>query len=230
MREVSSLINSLRKVFPMTATVWGALHKLGVRSPYVMQGIRPILEDSVLVGPALTVDYKPMNEVAIAITEDEFRRSAIFEACDMTKPGDVVVLGALGDPSGMVGDCITLGFITKGAEGIVIDGGVRDSPVIRRVYKFPVFAKNVTPFAGQVFPSRVNVPVNCGGVLVRPGDIIAGDDDGVVVIPLHLLRAVVEHAEREVHLEDAVRRRIKEELPKGTGLGELYPPRGDGAK
>lgn len=190
-----------------------------------MNGIRSITEGSMIAGPAVTVAFKPMSEVAIDITEEERRKSALFQACDATKPGDVIVLGALGDASGIVGDCIALGFKTKGADGIVIDGGVRDTHVIKHVYKYPVFAKNVTPLAGQVFSMDYNVPVSCGGVVVRPGDIIVGDDDGVVVVPAHLLEEVVEYAEKEVRLEDSVRESIREELPRGASLGELYPPR-----
>ena len=226
-RPDRELIERLEKLSPASATVWSALVKLGLRSSFLMEGIRPIASGSSVVGPAVTVEYRNYGDVGIALTVDDFRRSAVFKACDATEKGDVVVLGALGNPSGIIGDCMAFGFKVKGAKGIVIDGGVRDSPIIIHRYRFPVFARNVTPTASsyQVWPTNFNVPIKCGGVLVKPGDVIVGDDDGVVVIPQHLLKDVVEFAEREVKIEEIGKKKMLEEIPKGKSLGEFYPPK-----
>lgn len=226
-RPSKELVKRLKNLSPASATVWSALIKLGVRAPFLMEGILPIAPGSSVVGPAITVEYKPYSNIGISLTVEDFRRSAVFKACDVTESGDIIVLGALGNPSGIIGDCMSFGFKVKGAEGIVIDGGVRDSPIIIHKYRYPVFARNVTPTASsyQVWPTNFNVPIKCGGVLVNPGDVIVGDDDGVVVVPKHLLKEVVEFAEKEVKIEEIGKRKMLEEIPKGTSLGELYPPK-----
>jgi 4-hydroxy-4-methyl-2-oxoglutarate aldolase len=230
-RPSGKLLERLRNVSPVAATAWSGLNKLGLKSSFVMEGILPIGEGSLIVGPAITVEYRPINEIGIDVTQDEWRASAIYRACDSAQPSDVIAIGALGNPSGIIGDCITFGFKVKGAQGIVVDGGVRDSPIIRRTYRFPVFARNATPTANYgVFPTRVNVPIRCGGVLVKPGDVIVGDDDGVVVLPGHLLKKVVEYAEKEAKMEEIAKERMIQELPKGTRLGQLYPPKEESAK
>lgn len=226
-RPDKELVKRLEKLAPASATVWSALIRLGLRSSFLMEGIRPIAPGSVVVGPAVTVEYKNYDDVGLAFTPDDFRDSAVFKACDALKKGDVMVLGALGNPSGIIGDCMAFGFKVKGAKGVVIDGGVRDSPIIVHRYKFPVFARNVTPTASsyQVWPTNFNVPIKCGGVLVKPGDVIVGDDDGVVVVPQRLLKDVVEFAEKEVKIEEIGKRKMLEEIPKGASLGEFYPPK-----
>jgi 4-hydroxy-4-methyl-2-oxoglutarate aldolase len=108
-------------------------------------------------------------------------------AADLAEPGDVIVL-AVGGVSGQAcfGDMTATRCQAKGIEGVVIDGATRDVAGIRAL-GFPVFAREVTPrnyhYPAGADHGAVNVPVVCGGVLVEPGDIVLGDDDGVVVVP-----------------------------------------------
>lgn len=105
---------------------------------------------------------------------------------DLAKDGDVLVVAAGGDTEkACFGDATALVMQHKGMSGIVIDGATRDVARLRQM-NFPTFARSATPrnytYPADSLVGGVNVPVICAGVLVRPGDIILGDDDGVIVI------------------------------------------------
>src|SRR5262249_22749702 len=110
--------------------------------------------------------------------------------------GDVLVIDGQGElNTALWGILITEAARLKGLAGVVIDGAVRDIAGIRRDH-LPVFARAVVPNAGGAeYSSEINVPIQCGGVPVHPGDWIVRDEDGVVVIPVHRLDAVLEKAE-----------------------------------
>lgn len=115
----------------------------------------------------------------------------------MLIPGDVIVKGVSVDASDVSvwGGLMATAAKVKGLAGAVLDGGVRDVREIREV-GFQVFSKSIVPSTstGRLTTVKVNVPIICGGVLVNPGDIVVGDDDGVVVIPKERLEEVVEDA------------------------------------
>lgn len=137
------------------------------------QGIKPLNWGMKLCGPAITCLGPDLT----------VRRMAI----DVAQPGDVLVLAV----DGLI-DRACFGAYTaenmkhQGIAGVVIDGATRDAAQLREI-GFPTFAKAVTPrnFSYPIDPDygAVNVEVCCGGVIVRPGDVIVGDDDGVIVIP-----------------------------------------------
>lgn len=191
------------------------------RAKFLLSGVKPLLPGMRVTGPALTIQYIEFGE-AIRIG---FKGNAIHEAYDLVKGGEVIVAAALGRSDvGVFGDCITFGFKVKGAAGIVTDGGVRDSPNIMSL-NFPVFAKNTTPehIGGVIVPYKVNVSVTCAGVSVRPGDIVMGDSDGVIVIPREIAREVAVKANEVEVKEDAIRRMIASGIP----LRDAYPPKPD---
>jgi regulator of RNase E activity RraA len=103
------------------------------------------------------------------------------------------------------GDVVFSRIVTKGAAGLVTDGAVRDGHKVVR-YGYPVFAGGSTPTVGEpnVLPYEVNEPVACGGVLVWPGDIIMGDDDGVVVLPAQLAEDIYDECVRHDEVEQAI--------------------------
>ena len=103
------------------------------------------------------------------------------------------------------GDVVFSRILTKDAAGLVTDGGVRDGHKVIR-YGYPVFAGGSTPTVGEpsILPYSVNEPVQCGGVLVWPGDVILGDDDGVVVLPSGLAEEIVDECEHHDEVEQAV--------------------------
>ena len=107
----------------------------------------------------------------------------IHKAMLLSQPGDVIVIDVNGDMNySVVGSLMYTCAMARGIAGFVVDGCVR---YIRDLNEkdFPVYAAGITPRGHyQIGPGEVNVPVNCGGVVVRPGDIITGDEDGVVVV------------------------------------------------
>lgn len=191
------------------------------RSKYLLSGVKPLLPNMKVVGPALTIEYKKYEE---AIKEN-IRGNAVHEAYDRVKGGEVIVAASLGRSDvGVFGDCITFGFKCKGAAGVVTDGGIRDSPYILKL-DFPVFARNTTPehIGGVIVPFRVNFEVSCAGVRIRPGDIILGDSDGVICIPKEKGKEIAKKAQEVEIKEEAIRRMIASGIP----LRDSYPPRPD---
>jgi regulator of RNase E activity RraA len=144
---------------------------------YGMSGeIRPIFEGIRLCGPAVTIQSMSGNNLMS------------HYALTFAEPGDVLVIDAL--------------YAAKrGVAGLVVDGAIRDVEDMRRM-RFPVFCKGFTP-AGphKGWADSVNVPVQCGGMPVHPGDLIIGDDDGVTVVPLALLQQVYEESIRRMEME-----------------------------
>jgi RraA family protein len=133
-----------------------------------------------LVGPAVTVTIAPGDFVMIAAAMKQVRQ------------GDVLVIDGRGDSSRAVwGDYFATWARDLGIAGVIIDGATRDAAGIGRL-GLPVFARSTTPrkpiLGGH---GEVNVPVSCGGVCVLPGDIIVGDDEGVIVVPLRHLDGIV---------------------------------------
>lgn len=145
---------------------------VGKDSANVMDpGIKPLGLGMKLCGPAVTVECFPGDN------------STIHVAMTLCQAGDVLVVNGRGAPNGMLGSQMSFQCLERKIGGFVIDGGVRDSKEIREM-GFPCFARHVHPQGtGKSILGSVNVPIQCGGVVVYPGDIVLGDDDGVVVIP-----------------------------------------------
>src|SRR4051812_12588637 len=124
-------------------------------------------------GPACTVKVFPGDNLMV------------HKALDVLEPGDVVLVDAGGSTlNAVLGDLISTKARPRGAGGFVVDGLVRDLPNIRELDAFHVFARGTTPI-GPLHrgPGEINYPICCGGVVVNAGDIIVGDEMGVVVVP-----------------------------------------------
>ena len=136
------------------------------------------------------------------------------------KPGDVLVASTQRSiRTCLWGELLSTASVARGANGAVIDGYTRDVRLIQRM-QFPVFSSGMYPVdsAGRGIVIDYNITINCGGVLVRPGDIIFGDIDGVVVIPQNAAREVIERAVEKVKGENITR----EALKNGATLREVY--------
>jgi len=105
------------------------------------------------------------------------------KAIDMIEPGDVIVVDGQGDLThSLVGEIMTRYAMSRGCAGFVVDGSIRDLGVLKEL-DFPVFARGASPMGPyKNGPGEINVPIACGGVLVKPGFIVVGDDDGVVIV------------------------------------------------
>lgn len=183
-----------------TPNVSDAMHRKGT-----LKGIKQIIPATKMVGKALTV---------LTMRGDWAKT---VEAIDQAKEKDVIVIDSEKSRAAVWGELATISAIKRGVCGVVIDGAVRDVEDIREM-KFPVFARYVSPHAGEPKGfGEINVEIKCGGVIVRPGDIIFGDDNGVVAIPkeraVEIVNRAIDVRERE--------NRIREEIKRGSTLGKV---------
>lgn len=161
------------------ASVSDAMEQLYGQKGYMSHEMRP-LTPAKFAGPAITVMLKKEEHKDGAAASQ-----GMLDAIDAGKPGSVYVMvlenGA--DFAG-IGGLMATAMKYRGFAGAVIDGSVRDTPQIRKL-QFPVFSRGVVP-STTINHFRVvgtNVPVNCAGVRVNPGDIVTADEDGVAVVP-----------------------------------------------
>ena len=169
--------------------------------------IKPIDPASKMIGRAVTAECFPGDNLAL------------HQGMEAAKAGDVLVFDLKGfTEAGHFGDIMATACVYKGIAGVVIDGSCRDSQDIKEL-GLPVFAKAFNP-RGTVKESlgRVNVPVICGGVTVRPGDIVFGDCDGVVVVPQEQEDEIFEKACAKYDKEI----RIREQVLNGVTTMEVY--------
>ncbi|CAL9642462.1 4-carboxy-4-hydroxy-2-oxoadipate aldolase [Streptomyces sp. enrichment culture] len=179
------------------ANVGDAMDRLNV----CKAALRTMCPGQTLAGPAYTVLTRPGDNLYI------------HKALAEIKPGQILVVSGGGDTDrALIGELVAGKAVAKGCAGLVIDGAVRDVAVIRAL-GIPVFARAVTP-AGPYKdgPGELDVPVAIADVVVRPGDYVLGDDDGVAVVPLERAEAVVAGAEDKQRQEDAKRSEIAARL------------------
>lgn len=180
-----------------TTELSDALAGKGVMDTY----IKPISLTMKIAGVALTVKL-PFQE-----------SQRTWDAIRQAGQHDVIVIDTSKTVSTAVwGDMKTEFALQQGIEGVVIDGAIRD---LNRNLKLnlPMFAKYVTPSAsGKKDVGEVNVAVTCGGVEVRPGDYVLGDENGVVVIPEDQIEDVLERARKKLEKDEATIKKIKDGL------------------
>ncbi len=159
--------------------------------------IKPAWPGAKLLGPALTVRTFPADNLMI------------HKAATLAKPGDVLVVNAGGYKDAAVfGDLLGYSCKVHGVAGLVIDGATRDAEGLAAV-GFSVFARGVLPMGPfKDSPGAINLPISCGGIAVRPGDIILGDADGVVVIPQEHAAEILAKAQAGLAKEQQLRQRI----------------------
>jgi 4-hydroxy-4-methyl-2-oxoglutarate aldolase len=179
------IIEGLRSV--SVACVADALWELGI-SGHLSHEIKPI-QPMKMVGPAVTVYKEP--------TTERLPPTHILELIDTAEPGSVMVIAIDGYKDAATwGGLMTTGAVVNGLEGALLDGGVRDVDEIERDYNLPIFARSIHPAAsvGRFKTVSANEPVEIDGVMIHPGDVIMGDRDGVVVIPVEKAEACLDKA------------------------------------
>lgn len=182
---IEQLIEGFREV--ATASVADAVDKVAGRRGYLDEAIKPRINDKKIVGPAVTILEGATDEV--------LPPQHALDAIDEAEAGSVIVISISGEANVAVwGGLMTAGAFANKHEGAVLDGGVRDIAEIRRDYDFPVFARAISPGTtlGRHRTISSNEPVPIGGVIVRPGDIVVADIDGVVAVPREHAEAVLE--------------------------------------
>ncbi len=200
------------------ATLSAQLRKRGLNTVSI-DGVHPLRPGSKMVGTARTLRYLPLREDLSDSRGAGF--NAQKRAIEAVGAGEVLVMEARGEAgSGTIGDILALRAQVRGAVGIVTDGGARDSATLSTL-DIPVFAGVAHPavLGRRHVPWETDVAIGCGGALVEPGDVIVGDDDGVLVIPLALAAEVAADTVEQERQE----RFIVEQVQAGNSVKGLYP-------
>lgn len=218
-RLTDDALAKLREV--STATLTTQLLKRGFRNTF-MRDVRPLRPDLRMVGYALTLRYIPAREDLDQIATIDNLTNAQRLAVESIEDGDVLVVDARGElGAAVLGEILAARVQRRGAAGLVTDGAFRDSPQIARM-EMPSYARAAHATASTTLhhPVDVDVPIGCGGVMVQPGDVLVGDAEGVVVLPIGVAEEVARHAFDQEQLESYLLRRVQE----GAGIRGIYPP------
>jgi regulator of RNase E activity RraA len=185
-----------------------------------LRGILPVAPGLPrLVGEAFTLRFIPAREDIDVLGGAPGIHQQAFEECP---PGHVLVADTHGETDACTcGDLLIGRLQARGAAGIVTDGGFRDTPDIAKL-GFPAYHSRPAPAPSfiRLHAVALNQPIACAHVAVYPGDIIVGDQEGVVVIPAHLGNVVAEEAFQMTRYDEFAAERIRE----GCGVVGLYPP------
>ena len=197
-----------------TAVVSDSLDQLGVRNQAMREYLRPVYGQPAVAGWARTISCTDIYH----IPDDPY--GIEIEAVDSFLPGEVAVIGTHKSlRNAPWGELLSTAAKTRGARGAIVDGLIRDVRKIEQL-GFPVFAAGIKPVdsMGRGLVTAYNLPVECGEVLVNPGDLVFADFDGVVVIPSAMVQQVVELATDKVRRENSSR----SELMGGAYLRDVY--------
>lgn len=201
------LLERLRRLYP--AVLSDCLDKLGYRQQVMEPRIRPLYPEAVLAGFAATVhcievDAPPANH-------DEYYKGEL-QAVDALRERDVMVVSTC--DGSYWGELLATASRYRGAVGIVADAYTRDTLKLIEM-QFPTFTAGISACdsLGRIEVDQVGVPIECGGVTVKPDDLLLADYDGVVVIPSEVAQEAISLAEEKVAGENLVRDKLAEGMP-----------------
>jgi regulator of RNase E activity RraA/2-keto-4-pentenoate hydratase/2-oxohepta-3-ene-1,7-dioic acid hydratase in catechol pathway len=212
----SETLELLRSV--AVATLSSQLRRRGLENVHV-NGVRPVRAGGKFAGLARTLRYLPVREDLAAEHTTGF--TAQKRAVEAIGPDEVLVMDARGDSTaGTIGDILALRAQVRGAVAVITDGAVRDAAAVAAL-DIPVFAAGTHPavLGRRHVPWDLDVAIGCGGALVRPGDVVVGDDDGVLVIPPDIAASVAADAVEQERRERFITAHVRD----GAAVTDLYP-------
>ena len=215
--------NSTREQLKRTSTptIATILFKMGLKNQFV-QGAKPLAKGRPnMVGEAFTLRYIPAREDLNPISVFKDPKHPQRVAVEECPKGSVLVMDSRKSArAASAGSILITRLMKRGVAGVVTDGGFRDSGIIANL---PFSSYHNTPTAPTNLTLNhaidINTPIGCGDVAVFPGDVVVGDDDGVMVIPAHLANEVAEIASKMEPYEEYVTEKVLE----GKSIIGLYP-------
>ena len=209
-RPPRALVEGFRSIG--TSTVSDILDGMGLDC--LVSGISAVRQGFRMVGPAVTI--KEISGVAGTYTIEDFKMGKVI---DNAQPGDVLVFDNSGKEISTWGGMASTAAKVKGIEGVLVDGGSRDADEVVEL-DFPVFSRHITPRGARtrIRMVEMNGTVQCGGIRVRPGDIIMADPTGIIVIPGEKAEEILEIARKTEEGEKF----FTEELRKGKTFEEMH--------
>ena len=207
-------------LIPSTATLTTALKQVGLKRSY-MHRVAPLRANMKMAGPAFTLRYIPAREDLTADEVDNLK-DVQRVGIEQIEAEEVLVIDARGDTgAGTMGDILATRIYKRGAAGVVTDGAFRDSPTIAEI-GLAAYAAGMNAHSNKTIhhPSEIQVPIACGEVAVLPGDIIVGDAEGVVVVPVQFAEEVAQMAVEMEEREEFLLQRIQ----AGASIVGTYPP------
>lgn len=190
------------------------LDSMGIRTQAMDASIRPVHDEMKIVGCAATMLMSDQYDY----DKDTFALQ--FQAIDALKEGEVMmVCSNSSERAALWGELLSTAARHRGARGAIVDGVARDINLIRAM-NFPVFSMGINPISskGRIIAVDYSCPVEVGGVMVYPGDLVVADIDGIVVVPRDKVKEVIDQA-----LDVAAREtKTRDELKKGAGLYEVF--------
>lgn len=206
------------------ATIWHhVMYDAGVPLPF-MEKVHLWTPGKRLAARARTLRFLPPRPDLLAETQ-RGENSPEYQAMARCGPGDVLVVDILGNPRPVVfGDVKALQLKMNQADGVVTDGAIRDLDImVAEEYNLIIYAQARSPYgsAPWAVPAEENGDIQCGGALVRPGDVLVGDGDGVVVVPSWFAAECVEIVEEHEGVEAYIKQKI---MAEKVSPGKYYPP------
>ena len=204
-----------------TATIATCLFKKGLRNQFIHNVVPLKKGRNNMVGEAFTLRYIPAREDLNSITVFQDRQHPQRLAVEQCPKGSILVIDSRKNArAASAGSILITRLMVKGASGIVTDGGFRDSAEIADLnfhsyHQQPSAPTNLTLHQAI----DINVPIGCGDVAVFPGDVLVGDDDGVIVIP----RTIVEEVSNECLEMTLFETYVLEKVQQGQSIIGLYP-------
>ncbi|MFC0562135.1 RraA family protein [Halalkalibacter alkalisediminis] len=178
--------------------------------------IKPVTNTVKVVGTALTVSLRPGDNLFL------------HQAIHIGEEGYVIVVDGKGHTqNAYLGELMAFAAKARGLEGIIIDGLVRDKDILSQL-DFPIFATGFIPNGPlKDGPGKINTLISCGGVSVQPGDLIIGDDDGVIAVPKDEIETALLKAEKKLEYENnriEIIKQYEERRKAGEATGSIEPP------